>query len=185
MLKSLLLSIAIFIPSQAVNFQDQPIYLSSTFSRIASSPKPSPKFSSQFRQLKTQLESYGFEVNIAIPANLQLPSQKPDFQRRRARNPYGVLNAADKTIWINPIVFELGNSNSVLIHEAVHAAQLCVGQGRVQTIGLEIEPIKQAQPYFKRYANTYSQAIEKEAYAVQTHTDSFKLATDLLARHCS
>lgn len=182
MIKFLLLSIVISIGNVG-NVRAQPIALFSASAKTETARSPQPD--AQFRQLKTQLENYGFKVNIAIPPSLQLPSQQPDFRRRRVRNPYGVLNAADKSIWINPVVFELGNSNAVLIHEAVHAAQFCVGQGRVQTIGLEIEPIKQAQPFFKRYVNTHSQAIEKEAYAVQTQSNSFELATDLLARHCS
>ena len=143
-----------------------------------------PKPDREFTQLKTQLESYGFQVNIAIPPNFDLPNQQIDFQRRRVRKPYGVLSAKSKSIWINPIVFELGNSNAVLIHEAVHAAQFCAGNGNIQTIGLNIEPIRQAQPFFRRYANTYSQAVEKEAYAVQTQPNSYQLARSLLDRHC-
>lgn len=139
---------------------------------------------SNFIQLKNQLESYGFQVNIALPPNFNLPNQKPSFNRRRVRKPYGVLYAPSKSIWINPIVFELGISNSVLIHETVHAAQFCAGNGRVKTLGLDIEPIKQAQPFFNRYLDTHSQEIEKEAYAVQTQTNSFELAASLLKQNC-
>ncbi len=155
------------------------ILLSSTI-LIAQLPKPDP----QFTQLKTQLESYGFKVNLAIPPSFRLPNQQIDFQRRRLRKPYGVLNAAHKSIWINPIVFDLGISNRVLIHEATHAAQFCAGNGNIQPIGLDIEPIRQAQPFFKRYVDTYSQAVEKEAYAVQTQSNGFELATSLLNQHC-
>ncbi|MBE9043262.1 hypothetical protein IQ255_02355 [Pleurocapsales cyanobacterium LEGE 10410] len=143
-----------------------------------------PNADADFRQLKARLESYGFRVTIAIPPSFDLPNQQGDFLRRTVRKPYGVLNAASKSIWINPIVFELGNSNAVLIHEAVHAAQFCAGNGNIQTIGLDIEPIKQAQPYFKRYVDVHSQAVEKEAYAVQTQPDSYELARSLLDRHC-
>ena len=139
---------------------------------------------SDFIQLKTQLESYGFKVNLAIPPEFDLPNQQIDFQRRSVRKPYGVLNAKSKSIWLNPIVFELGISNAVLIHETVHAAQYCAGNGNIQTIGLDIEPIRQAQPFFKRYVDTYSQAVEKEAYAVQTQPNSYELAQSLLEKHC-
>ncbi len=155
------------------------ILLSSTI-LIAQLPKPDH----QFTQLKTQLESYGFKVNLAIPPSFRLPNQQIDFQRRQLRKPYGVLNAANKSIWINPIVFDLGISNPVLIHEATHAAQFCAGNGNIQPIGLDIEPIKQAQPFFKRYVDTYSQAVEKEAYAVQTQSNGFDLVTSLLNQHC-
>ena len=151
---------------------------------VATQPKPNPQPNLQFSQLKSQLESYGFEVNIALPPSLQLPNQQPDFQRRRVRKPYGLLDARNKSIWINPVVFELGISNAVLIHEATHAAQVCLGNGEIQTIGLDIEPIRQAQPFFKRYVDTHAQAIEKEAYAVQTQSNSFDLVTSLLNQHC-
>ncbi len=140
--------------------------------------------SSDFRQLKTQLENSGFKVNIAIPPDFNFANQQIDFQRRSVRKPYGVLNAKSKSIWINPIVFELGISDAVLIHETVHAVQYCVGNGNIQTIGLDIEPIRQAQPFFKRYVDTYSQAVEKEAYAVQTQSNNYELAVSLLEKHC-
>ena len=137
-----------------------------------------------FAELKNKLQDYGFQVNIAIPPDTRLPKQQTDFQRRRLRKPYGLLNSADKAIWINPIVFELGIDNPVLIHEAVHAAQFCKGNGNLQALELDIEPIKQAQPYFKRYKDAYSQKLEKEAYTVQTQTNSYELAVDLLDKYC-
>ena len=78
----------------------------------------------------------------------------------------------------------MGISNPVLIHEAAHAAQYCFGNGKVQPIELDIEPIQQAQPFFNRYANVHSRTVEKEAYAVQTQSNSFELATSLLDEHC-
>lgn len=138
-----------------------------------------------FISLKTQLENYGFQVNLAIPPDFSLPEQQSDFVRRSVRKPYGVLNTSKKAIWINPIVFELGNSTAVLIHEAVHAAQYCAGDGKIQTIGIDIEPIPQARPLFNRYLNLHSRAVEKEAYAVQTQSNSYELVKFLLEQHCS
>ena len=143
-----------------------------------------PNANTEFVRLKTQLENYGFVVNIAVPPNFNLPDREIDFLRRKVRKPYGVLNVKNKSIWLNPIVFELGNSNAVLIHEAVHAAQYCAGNGNIQTLGLDIEPIKQAQPFFKRYVNVHSQAVEKEAYTVQTQSNSYELVQTLLEQHC-
>ncbi len=142
-----------------------------------------PNADSDFRQLKSQLESYGFQVNIAIPPDSNLPNQQIGL-RRRVRKPYGLFNSQNKSIWINPIVFELGNSNATLIHETVHATQYCVGNGNLQTIGLDIEPIPQALPFFKRYVDTHSQAIEQEAYTVQTQPNSYELVRSLLEKHC-
>ena len=142
-----------------------------------------PNSDSDFIQLKSQLESYGFRVNISIPPDFNLPNQQTALKRRR-RKPFGLLNVQSKSIWINPVVFELGNSKAVLIHEAVHAAQYCVGNGNIQTIGLDIEPIRQAQPFFKRYMDTHHQTVEKEAYAVQTQPNSYELVRSLLDQYC-
>jgi len=154
------------------------LLLSSTI-LVSQLPNPDP----DFKQLQSQLESYGFQVNIAIPPDSNLPNQQVGL-RRRIRKPYGLFNPQTKSIWINPIVFELGNSNATLIHETVHAIQYCVGNGNLQTIGLDIEPIPQAQPFFKRYVDTHSQAIEQEAYTVQTQPNSYELARSLLEQHC-
>lgn len=143
-----------------------------------------PHTDPEFTQLKNQLESYGFQVNIAIPPDSNLPNQQVGL-RRSIRKPYGLFVSQNKSIWINPIVFDLGNSNATLIHEAVHATQYCVGNGNLQTIGLDLEPIPQALPFFKRYVDTHSQAIEQEAYTVQTQPNSYELVRSLLAQHCT
>jgi hypothetical protein len=137
-----------------------------------------------FRQLQKRLESYGFQVNVALPPDFNLPNQKPDLQRSRVKKPYGVINAESKSIWINPVVFDLGIGNAVLIHETVHAAQFCAGKGKLQTLGLKIAPIQQARPFYNRYVDIHSQEIEKEAYAVQTQPHSLQLAISLLNQHC-
>ena len=137
-----------------------------------------------FDKLKNKLQESGFEVNIAIPPDVRLPKQPPDFQRRRLRKPYGLLNTDNRSIWINPIVFELGIDRSVLIHETVHAAQFCRGNGSLQALELDIEPIKQARPFFKRYTDPHSQTLEKEAYTVQTQNNSYELAISLLDKYC-
>jgi hypothetical protein len=155
------------------------LLLSSTISLT-----PPANTDTTFIQLQKQLESYGFQVNVALPPDFNLPNQKPDLQRSRVRKPYGVFNAASKSIWINPIVFDLGISNAVLIHETVHAAQFCAGKGNLQTIGLKIAPIQQARPFYYRYLDTHSQEIEKEAYAVQTQSNSLQLAMSLLNQYC-
>ena len=147
---------------------------------ISQSPVPN----ANFVKLKNKLQEHGFKVIIATPPNVRLPKQQPDFQRRRLRKPYGLLNTADRSIWINPIVFELGIDRSVLIHETVHAAQFCQGEGSLQALELDLEPIKQAQPFFKRYSDPFNRVLEKEAYTIQTQSNSYELAISLLDKHC-
>ncbi|MEN9565741.1 MAG: hypothetical protein RLZZ69_937 [Cyanobacteriota bacterium] len=145
---------------------------------ISQLPNADPKFI----QLKTQLESYGFQVNIAIPPDLTVPKQQDGL--RRIRKPYGMLHPMSKSIWINPIAFELGFSQATLIHETVHAAQYCAGNGNIKPIKLNLKPISQARPFFKRYVDTQRQDLEKEAYTVQSQPNSYELARFLLDRHC-
>lgn len=137
----------------------------------------------EFMQLKKQLESYGFQVKIAIPPDFDLPKQQ-DGLRGSVSKPYGLLHSQSKLIWINPIVFELGISKATLIHETVHAAQYCAGNGNIKAIALDLEPIPQALPYFKRYVDTQRQDLEREAYTVQSQPNSYKLARSLLDQHC-
>jgi hypothetical protein len=142
-----------------------------------------PNTEPEFIQLKTQLESYGFEVNIAIPPDFSLPKQQGGL-RRTVSKPYGMLHSKNKSIWINPIVFELGISKATLIHETVHAAQYCAGNGNIKPIKLNLKPISQARPFFKRYVDTQRQDLEREAYTVQSQSNSYELARSLLDEHC-
>ena len=137
-----------------------------------------------FIKLKNKLETYSFQVRIEIPPNYRLPETRSDIPRRSFRKPYGVFDATSKSIWINPIVFELGNSEATIVHEAIHAAQFCKGNGKLESLGLDIEPISQAQPFFKRYANIKLQNLEKEAYTIQSQTNSVSVAISLLDRYC-
>jgi hypothetical protein len=137
----------------------------------------------EFTQLKTQLENYGFQVKIAIPPDFGWPRQQGDLKPKVSK-PYALLHSQSKSIWINPIVFELGISKAALIHETVHAAQYCAGNGDIQAINLDLKPIPQALPYFKRYVDTQRQDLEREAYTVQSQPNSYQLARSLLDQHC-
>jgi hypothetical protein len=142
-----------------------------------------PNTEPEFMDLKKQLESYGFQVKIAIPPELSWSRQEGDLKPKFSR-PYGLLHSQSKSIWINPITFELGISKAVLIHETIHAAQYCAGNGNIQAINLDLEPIPQALPYFKRYVDTQRQDLEREAYTVQSQPNSYELARSLLNQHC-
>ncbi len=122
-----------------------------------------------FWELKKQLEKYGFQVIIELPPR---------------RGVYGLLEPSSKKIWINPVVFDLQIAQPTLIHEAVHAAQVCAGKGKITALGLEIEPINYARPFFQGYADIDRQDLEREAYAVQTQPNSYELVLSLLQQHC-
>ncbi|MEO1670965.1 MAG: hypothetical protein AAFR77_09300 [Cyanobacteria bacterium J06631_2] len=154
-------------------------FVISSFILVSQFPTADPKFI----QLQKQLESYGFKVNIGIPPEYNSSQQPPEF-RRRIRKPYGLLHSKSKSVWINPIVFELGNSIPTIIHESVHAAQYCAGDGNLQTLNLDLKPIPQASPFFKRYSNVQRQDLEREAYTIQTQPNSYELAQSLLDKHC-
>ncbi|MBD2530143.1 hypothetical protein H6G97_11415 [Nostoc flagelliforme FACHB-838] len=123
----------------------------------------------EFLDLKNQLEKFGFQVIIQLPPK---------------RGAYGLLQESTKKIWINPVVFELQIGTQTIIHEAVHAAQVCAGKGKIKTLGLNIQPINYARPFFMRYTDIHRQDLEREAYAVQTQPNSFDLAISLLQQHC-
>ena len=128
----------------------------------------------QFSSLQTALTNHDFTVKLEIPP----------YQNQYGIRPYGLLEGKTKTIWINPVVFDLGNARPTLIHEATHAAQLCKGKGEFDLLNLELEPPKMTHPYFMRYHN-YRREIEAEAYTVQVQPNSLNLATKLLEKHCS
>lgn len=124
----------------------------------------------EFLQLKNKLESYGFEVKL---------------EASPSRGSYGLLNTKTKQIWIDPLVFELGIAKPTLVHEAVHAAQYCAGNGEIETLALTISPPNIARPHFMRYRDLHRRSLEAEAYAVQAQPNSLELVTSLLSKHCS
>ncbi len=91
-----------------------------------------PTFEPKFINLKNQLENQGFQIIIELPPK---------------RGAYGLLREADKKIWISPVVFELHIGTQTLIHEAVHAAQVCAGKGKIKTLGLNLQPSNYARPF--------------------------------------
>ena len=134
----------------------------------------SDRSNSQFESLQKTLTNYGFIVKLEIPP----------YQNKYGIKPYGLLEGKSKTIWINPVVFELGNAEPTLIHEATHAAQLCAGNGEFALLNLNIDPPKMTHPYFMRYHN-YRREIETEAYTVQVQPNSLEIANGLLNSYCS
>ena len=125
---------------------------------------------SSFEMLKKQLEQANFQVILDLPPQ---------------RGAYGLLKADSKKIWINPVVFDLGIAEQTLVHEAVHAAQVCKGKGKLSLLGLEIDPLIYAQPFFMHYADGERKELEREAYAVQTQSNRVELVSSLLKKYCN
>jgi hypothetical protein len=125
--------------------------------------------SSKFSLLENQLKKAGFEVIFALPPK---------------RGAYGLLQVSTKKIWINPVVFELNIALPTIIHESVHASQVCAGNGEIKALGLDLIPMNQARPFFQRYPDIHRKDLEREAYTVQTQPNSFDLALSLLNKHC-
>lgn len=122
-----------------------------------------------FFELKNILEKYQFTVIIANPPQ---------------RSTYGLLDIKTHTIWINPIVFDLGIALPTIIHEATHAAQLCSGKNEIRALNLSLSPPNISRPFFTHYNHGLRRHLEAEAYAVQTHPDAYNLVLSLLNQHC-
>ena len=149
------------------------ILVSPTF---RASPQESQALSKtgRFATLQQKLSDYGFPVELAIPP----------YQNRYGIRPYGLVNTKDDKVWLNPIVFDLGNALPTLVHETVHVAQLCKGdRASFELLNLEIEAPKITHPYFMRYHNLQRE-IEAEAYTVQVQPNSYELALGLLTENC-
>ncbi|MGB5593471.1 MAG: hypothetical protein WBM32_16280 [Crocosphaera sp.] len=132
---------------------------------ITQNIQKSPKFAI----LENNLKKAGFEVILALPPK---------------RGAYGLLQVSTKKIWINPVVFELNIALPTLIHESVHASQVCAGNGEIKALGLDLMPMNQARPFFERYPDIHRKDLEREAYTVQTQPNSFDLALSLLKKYC-
>ncbi|MGI0480611.1 hypothetical protein ACN4EE_07455 [Geminocystis sp. CENA526] len=128
------------------------------------------QISPEFIELKKRLENYNFVVKIESPP---------------IRSTYGLLQVKTRTIWIEPLVFELGIALPTLIHEATHAAQLCAGNGEIRSLNLPFSPPNISRPFFTHYNHGLRRHLEAEAYAVQTHPDGYNLVLSLLDKHCN
>ncbi len=127
----------------------------------------------EFNELEQLLINYDFTIRYEIPP----------YENKRGLKPYGLLDSKSKTIWINPVVFELGNAKHTLIHEAVHASQTCAGNGEITLLDLAIEPPQITRPYFMGY-HGYRREIEAQAYTIHAQTDGLAIVTELLNKYC-
>jgi hypothetical protein len=123
----------------------------------------------EFAQLKEKLETLNFKVLISPPPQ---------------RGAYGLMNAKSRTIWIHPLTFDLGIASPVLVHEAVHAVQVCKGKGQLASLNLEMEPLVYSRPFWMQYSDIHRKDLEREAFTIQTQPNRFELINSLLKNYC-
>lgn len=140
-----------------------------TFSPAAKVMAQTPSTDPDFASVKQQLEAKQFKVLLSPPPQ---------------RGAYGLINAESRTIWIHPLTFELGIAVPVIIHEAVHAAQVCKGKGQLAPLGVTAEPLVYAQPFWLRYGNIHRQDLEREAFTIQTQPNRMALVSGYLNQFC-
>ncbi len=141
-----------------------------TIAQTGAGPLPSLlSESTEFDQLRRSLESHDFTVILDLPPQT---------------GTYGLLHVPTRTIWINPVVFDLGIAIPSIVHEAVHAAQLCNGSAdTLSALSLGLEPYAPASRLYMRYGGT-RRTLEAEAYTIQARPDRVEYVTRLLADRC-
>ena len=148
-------------------------------------PSILPDLDPTFLRLAEVLERSGFTVILDLP---------PQW------GTYGLLDLPKRSIWINPVVFDLEIARPTLVHEAVHAAQLCYSEGLAQgsaqkngsissidalkPLGLGLTPSPLVRPYILQYSDSVRRQVELEAYAVQAEADGIDRAIALVNAYC-
>ena len=133
---------------------------------------PAPAIAADLTALQQTLFRHGFRIEARQP-----PGEA-----------YGRFISSRKLLEISPLVRDLGITRPVLLHEAVHAAQSCP-DGRLTLLALD----RQSSPVVEsriRYLlnNHYSQehqALEQEAFRLQSQPDAEALIIAALNRRCS
>ena len=148
---------------------------------VAVTPSVPPELGSdpQITQLVETLERLGFPVRWEQPP---------------VWGTYGLLEVKERSIWINPVVFELGIAQPTIVHEAVHAVQCCAAAAQAPSLpqsiedlsplGLGITPSPLVRPYILQYSNSQRRQLELEAYALQAEPDRVDRAIELLEQYC-
>ncbi len=96
---------------------------------------------------------------------------------------YGAFEPKSQTIWLDPIIIDLGIAKPTLIHESVHVAQECKGKGKLIPLNLDLETPALTRRYFMRYSGD-RRDLEREAYTVQAQSNSTEIAIALLEKYC-
>ena len=131
-----------------------------------------PAPASDLAQLQRSLLRHGFTIDVQQP-----PGQA-----------YGRFIPAQKRLQISPLVRELGITRSVLLHEAVHAAQSCP-DGALSLIGVQrrVDPVIGSRIRYILHAHykPHAAALEREAFVIQSQPDAEQLIITALNQRCS
>ena len=132
---------------------------------------PAPAIAADLTALQQALLSHGFQIEVRQPPG----------------GAYGRFIFSRKLLEISPLVQDLGITRPVLQHEAVHAAQSCPdGQLTLLKLDCQSSPVVESRI---RYLlnNHYSQehqALEQEAFRLQSQPDAEALIIAALERRC-
>ena len=130
-----------------------------------------PAIAVDLTALQQTLLSHGFQIEVRQPPG----------------GAYGRFISSRKLLEISPLVGDLGITRPVLLHEAVHAAQSCPdGQLTLLKLDRQSSPVVESRI---RYLlnNHYSQkhqALEQEAFRLQSQPDAEALIIAALERRC-
>ena len=132
---------------------------------------PTPAIAADLTALQQTLLNHGFQIEVRQPPG----------------GAYGRFIFSRKLLEISPLVQDLGITRPVLLHEAVHAAQSCPdGQLTLLKLDRQSSPVVESRI---RYLlnNHYSQehqALEQEAFRLQSQPDAEALIIAALERRC-
>ena len=133
---------------------------------------PAPAIAADLTALQQTLLSHGFQIEVRQPPG----------------GAYGRFILSRKLLEISPLVQDLGITRPVLLHEAVHAAQSCPN-GRLTLLALDRQssPVVESRIRYllnNHYAQEH-QALEQEAFRLQSQPDAEALIIAALNRRCS
>ena len=132
---------------------------------------PARAIAADLNALQQTLLRYGFQIEARQPPG----------------GAYGRFIPGQRLLEISPLVGDLGITRPVLLHEAVHAAQSCPdGQLTLLNLKRRSSPVVESRIRYL-LTNHYSQehqALEQEAFRLQSQPDAEALIIAALKRRC-
>ena len=132
---------------------------------------PAPATAADLTTLQQTLLRQGFQIEVRQPPG----------------GAYGRFISSRKLLEISPLVRDLGITRPVLLHEAVHAAQSCPdGQLTLLKLDRQSSPVVESRIRYllKNHYSQEHQALEQEAFRLQSQPDAEALIIAALERRC-